>query len=176
MIFHETPLDGAFVVEPERRVDERGFFARTFCMDEFASRGLQVELVQENVSYSARRGTLRGMHFQRAPHGETKVVRCTRGAIFDVIVDIREGSTTRGRWISRELSEDNRLAFYVPIGFAHGFLTLTNDTEVLYLMGKRYVPAAASGYRYDDPAFSIAWPFAPIVIAAKDLSFPPVGP
>lgn len=172
MILHETPLQGAFVLEPERRIDARGFFARTFCVDELGARGLRMESVQENISFNTKRGTLRGMHFQREPHGETKIVRCTRGGIFDVIVDVREGSATRGRWTARELTAENRLALYVPVGFAHGFLTLSDDVEVLYLMGTRYVPDAAAGYRYDDPVFAITWPFAPTVIAEKDLSFP----
>ncbi len=173
MIFHETSLQGALVIELEPRADDRGFFARTFCVEELAVRGLRMEIVQENVSYNAKRGTLRGMHLQRAPHGETKIVRCTRGAIFDVIVDVREESPTCGRWISRELTAENRLALYVPVGFAHGFMTLTDDAEVLYLMGARYFADAAFGYRYDDPTFAIEWPFAPIVIADKDMSFSP---
>jgi dTDP-4-dehydrorhamnose 3,5-epimerase len=172
VIFSETEIAGAFVIDLERRADERGFFARTFCQDELAARGLNPTIAQENVSYNARRGTLRGLHFQRDPHGETKIVRCTRGGIYDVIVDLRPAGATYKRWLARELTDENRRALYVPVGFAHGFLTLTDDTEVLYLMGTRYAAAAATGYRWNDPAFAIAWPFAPSIVSASDLALP----
>jgi dTDP-4-dehydrorhamnose 3,5-epimerase len=165
MIRHRTPLEGAWVVEPERLGDERGWFARTFDRAE-----LGFEVVQANASFNAAAGTLRGMHFQRAPHGEPKLVRVTRGAVFDVAVDLETG-----RWHGVELSADNGLAFFIPAGMAHGFQTLCDDTEVLYLMGHQYVPEAASGVRWDDPAFAIAWPEPPPAgrtISERDASWP----
>ncbi len=173
-----TPLalGGVFLVDLEPRADERGFFARSFCVDEFASRGIPMAVLQENVSYNAQRGTLRGMHFQREPHGEKKLIRCTRGAIHDVVVDVREGSPTRGRSVAVELTAENRSALYVPSGFAHGFLTLSDGAEVLYAMGTPYVAELAAGFRYDDPAFAIRWPFAPVIISTRDLEFPPFVP
>jgi len=167
MIFRPTPLDGALVFEPERLGDERGWFARTFDAAAFADRGMPDGVVQANASFNARAGTLRGMHFQREPHGEPKVVRVTRGAVFDVAVDLR----TRG-WHGVELTADNGLAFLIPAGMAHGFVTLADDTEVLYLMGHEYVAEAASGVRWDDPAFGIEWPCAPAVISERDASWP----
>lgn len=173
MKFRDLPLDGACLIELEPQVDERGFFARSFCVDELADHGKPITIAQENVSFNRRRGTLRGMHLQREPNGEVKIVRCTRGAIYDVIVDVRAASPTRARWTGVELTASNRNALYVPRGFAHGFLTLEDDTEVAYAMGSRYVPGAGTGYRYDDPAFAIAWPFAPVVISPRDLAFSP---
>ena len=167
MIFHRTPLDGAWVVEPERLGDERGWFARTFDAAAFAERGMPDGIVQANASFNARAGTLRGMHFQREPHGEPKVVRVTRGAVFDVAVDLR----TRA-WHGVELTAGNGLAFLIPAGMAHGFVTLEDDTEVLYLMGHEYVADAASGVRWDDPAFGIAWPRPPAVISDRDAAWP----
>jgi dTDP-4-dehydrorhamnose 3,5-epimerase len=158
MRFLPTPLPGAWVIEPEQLDDERGWFARTFDADEFHARGLNPAIVQCNASFNARRGTLRGMHYQAAPHGESKLVRCVRGAIFDVAVDLRADSPTRGRWHGVELSGENRRAYYIPAGLAHGFQTLTDGCEVLYQMGHRYVPDAARGVRFDDPAFAIEWP------------------
>jgi dTDP-4-dehydrorhamnose 3,5-epimerase len=158
MRFIETPLNGAWVVDLDLLGDERGWFARTFDAGEFAARGLNPAVVQCNASFNARRGTLRGMHYQAEPHGESKLVRCVRGAIFDVAVDLRGGSPTQRRWHGVELSADNRLAFYIPPGLAHGFQTLSDDAEVLYQMGNPYVPEAARGVRWDDPAFAIQWP------------------
>jgi dTDP-4-dehydrorhamnose 3,5-epimerase len=158
MHFLETPLNGTWVVDLDLLGDERGWFARTFDADEFAARGMNAAVVQCNASFNARRGTLRGMHYQAQPHGESKLVRCVRGSIFDVAVDLRDGSPTHRRWHGVELSADNRLAFYIPAGLAHGFQTLTDDAEVLYQMGNPYVPDAARGVRWDDPAFAIRWP------------------
>ena len=158
MRFIETPLPGAWVIELEKLGDERGWFARTFDADEFRARGLNPAVVQCNASLNVRRDTLRGMHYQAEPHGESKLVRCIRGAIFDVAVDLRADSPTRCGWHAVELSAENRRAFYIPAGLAHGFQTLTDDTEVLYQMGHHYVPDAARGVRWDDPAFGIEWP------------------
>jgi dTDP-4-dehydrorhamnose 3,5-epimerase len=156
--FIETPLPGAWVIEPEEIEDERGSFARTFDAGEFRERGLNQDVVQCNASFNHRAGTVRGMHYQAAPHGESKLVRCVRGAIFDVAVDLRPDSPAYSDWHGVRLSADNRLAFYIPAGFAHGFQTLTDSSEVLYQMGNRYVPEAAKGVRWDDPAFAIEWP------------------
>jgi dTDP-4-dehydrorhamnose 3,5-epimerase len=158
MRFTETPLPGAWVIELEQLGDERGWFARTFDATEFQARGLNPAVAQCNASFNARAGTLRGMHYQAEPHGESKLVRCVRGAIFDVAVDVRADSPTRCRWHGVELSAENRLAFYIPAGLAHGFQTLTDDAEVLYQMGDPYVPEAGRGVRWDDPAFAIEWP------------------
>lgn len=174
MRFRETPLPGAWVIEPERLEDERGWFARTFDAEEFAARGMSPEVVQCNASWNERRDTLRGMHYQAEPHGEPKLVRCVRGAIFDVAVDLRQSSPTSCCWHGVELSEGNGLAFYIPAGMAHGFQTLSDDCEVLYQMGARYVPGAARGVRYDDPAFGIEWP-APRgerIVSRRDASYP----
>jgi dTDP-4-dehydrorhamnose 3,5-epimerase len=158
MRFIETPLNGAWVVDLDLLGDERGWFARTFDAEEFAARGCNPNVVQCNASFNAREGTLRGMHYQAEPHGESKLVRCARGAVFDVAVDLRAGSPTHTRWHGVELSAANRLAFYIPPGLAHGFQTLSDDAEVLYQMGHAYVPEAARGVRWDDPAFAIEWP------------------
>jgi dTDP-4-dehydrorhamnose 3,5-epimerase len=158
MRFIETPLPGVWVLELEEIEDGRGWFARTFDAEEFRARGLNPDVVQCNASFNARRDTLRGMHYQAEPHGESKLVRCVRGAIFDVAVDLRSDSPTYRDWHGVELSAENRLAFYIPAGLAHGFQTLTDDCEVLYQMGHRYVPDAARGVRWDDPAFGIEWP------------------
>lgn len=169
----ETPLPGAWVVEVDRIGDERGWFARTFDAELFAEHGLEPVVAQANASFNARRGTLRGMHLQAAPHGEPKLVRCTRGAIHDVAVDLRPDSPAYCRWHAVELSEESSRAFYLPPGVAHGFQTLTDDCEVLYLMGHRYVPEAAGGVRWDDPAFGIAWPDpgVELTISAKDRAY-----
>ncbi len=178
MQFRETALPGAWVIELERIEDERGWFARAFDREEFQARGMSPDVVQCNLSFNARRGTLRGMHFQSEPHGEPKLVRCVRGSIFDVAVDLRPQQRTFCRWAGVELSEENRLALYIPPGMAHGFQTLTDETEVLYQMGADYLPAAASGVRWDDPAFAIEWPRAPDgrMISAKDLDYPDFEP
>jgi dTDP-4-dehydrorhamnose 3,5-epimerase len=173
MIFHQTELAGAFVIDIERREDSRGFFARTWCARELAEHGLNVNVVQANMSYNKARGTLRGMHYQVAPYAETKLVRCTRGAIYDVIVDLRPDSPTFKRWIGVELTADNRRALFVPEGFAHGFITLEDDTDVMYQVTAFYTPGAEAGLRYDDPAFGIEWPVPVAVISDKDQSWAP---
>ena len=178
MKFIETPLPGAWVIELEELSDERGWFARTFDAEEFHSRGLNPDVVQCNASFNHRAGTLRGMHYQAAPHGESKLVRCVRGAIFDVAVDLRPDSPTYRAWHGLELSAENRSAFYIPAGLAHGFQTLTDDSEVLYQMGNHYVPEVARGVRWDDPAFAIQWPAldGERVISDKDASYPDFAP
>ncbi len=168
MIFIETQLEGALVIELERREDQRGFFARSFCQQEFAEHGLEVSIAQANVSYSRERGTLRGMHYQAEPFAETKYVRCTRGAVFDVIVDLRHDSPTYCQWASVELSAKNHRTLYVPRGFAHGFQTLRGQCEVTYLVSSAYSPAHERGVRYNDPAFEIEWPLAVQQISDKD--------
>lgn len=172
MIFTETKLPGAFVIDLERREDDRGYFARTFCAREFAAHGLETAFVNTNASYSAQKGTLRGMHFQHAPHSEVKLVRCTQGAIHDVIIDMRPESPTRGEWIGVELSRENGRMLYVPEGFAHGFLTLTDDVDVTYQVSAFYTPGAEGGVRFDDPAFGVEWPGAIHVISEKDRTWP----
>jgi len=154
-------------------VDERGSFARRFCTDEFRAHGLESELVQRSVSINARAGTVRGMHFQAPPHLEAKIVRCTRGAIFDVLVDLRRGSPTYGQWHGEELTADNRLMLYIPKGFAHGFQSLVDDTEVDYEITPAFVPGAAAGFRFDDPALAINWPVADMIISERDKTLPP---
>jgi dTDP-4-dehydrorhamnose 3,5-epimerase len=171
--FDETELEGAFVIDLERRDDERGFFARTWCADEFSGHGLNTRLVQANLSWNPRQGTLRGMHFQQTPHAEVKVVRATRGAIYDVIIDLRPGSPTYKEWIGVELTDENRRALYVPEGFAHGFQTLVPDCEVHYLVTEFYTPSAEGGVRWNDPAFDIEWPDPEnAVLSEKDASWP----
>jgi dTDP-4-dehydrorhamnose 3,5-epimerase len=176
MILRETEIDGVRIVEPERHEDERGFFARTWDSDEFSAHGLNGRFVQASISYNRLRGTLRGLHYQAPPHEEAKLVRCTTGAIFDVAVDLRPGSPTLARWVGVELSSTNRLALYVPEGCAHGFLTLTQDAEVAYQMSEVHAPDAASGVRYDDPAFSIEWPGEIVVVNERDRSYPDFAP
>lgn len=176
MIFRETDLPGAWVVEVERHEDERGFFARTWCEAEFRDRGLDPKLVQCNVSWNRRRHTLRGMHYQAAPHEEAKLVRCTRGAIHDVVVDLRPDSPTYRRWVGVDLTAENRAALFVPAGLAHGFLSLTEDTEVLYQMSEVYHPESARGVRWNDPAFGIEWPVEPAVISDRDAAYPDFTP
>jgi dTDP-4-dehydrorhamnose 3,5-epimerase len=163
------------VVEPERREDERGYFVRTFDRHEWLARGMDPEVVQCNVSHNARAGTLRGLHYQADPHGEPKLVRCTRGAIFDVVVDLRQTSATHGRWFGVELSAANGRSLYVPAGLAHGFQTLVDETDVLYSMGHEYVPASGRGVRWDDPAFGIEWPAPPAggrILSERDAAYP----
>jgi len=172
MIFRETPLAGAFVLEPELVQDERGFFARTWSRDEFTARGLDPEIAQCSVSYNHRRGTLRGLHFQAAPHEEVKLVRCVRGALWDVIVDVRPGSPTRGRFFGLALSAAARNALYIPKGMAHGFVTLEDETEVFYQISAPYSPEHARGYRWDDPTFAIPWPEPVAVISERDRNLP----
>ncbi|CAH2598739.1 dTDP-4-dehydrorhamnose 3,5-epimerase [Rhodovastum atsumiense] len=172
MRFIPTALDGAWLVEPEPVHDARGFFARSFCVREFDRLGLETRFVQHSISYSALRGTLRGMHFQRSPFGEVKVVSCTRGAIRDVIIDLRPDSPTCCRWQGFELTAANRLRLYIPKGFAHGFQTLEDKTEVSYLISEFYAPEAASGVRFDDPRFGITWPLPVAAISARDTAWP----
>jgi dTDP-4-dehydrorhamnose 3,5-epimerase len=174
MRFLETPLPGAWVVELDLLPDDRGWFARTYDAEEFLARGLDPAVVQCNASFNTRRGTLRGMHYQADPHGEPKLVRCVRGAIFDVAVDLRPDSAAYCSWHGVELSAENRRAFYMPAGLAHGFQTLTDDAEVRYQMGAPYVPGAGRGVRWDDPAFAIEWPACDgeRVISERDRSFP----
>ncbi len=172
MIFKETPLAGAYILEPERSADDRGFFARTYDRDQFEARGLDPEVVQCSVSYNHRRGTLRGLHFQVPPHEEAKLVRCTRGRIWDVIVDVRLGSSTRGQHFAVVLSAEEGNALYVPKGMAHGFLTLEDATEIFYQISERYSPDHSRGYRWDDPIFAIPWPEPIAVMADKDRNLP----
>lgn len=172
MIFTETPLHGALVIEPQRVEDVRGFFARTWCTDEFAAHGLNGRLVQCSISWNARRGTLRGMHYQIAPRAEAKLVRCTSGAIYDVIIDLRPESSTYTQWFGVELSKENHRALYVPEGFAHGFQTLTDDSEVLYQMSEFYAPEYARGVRWNDQTFGIVWPeMDERIISSRDQQF-----
>jgi dTDP-4-dehydrorhamnose 3,5-epimerase len=167
VIFTPTAIPGAFLIDPERLDDERGFFARTYCEDDFRAHGLEPVAAQSNISFNARRATLRGMHYQAAPHEEAKLVRCTMGAIHDVIVDLQ----TR-QWIGVDLTAENRRMLYIPRGVAHGFITLEDATEVFYQMSTAYAPGAGRGVRWDDPAFSIAWPVAPEVVSERDRAYP----
>ena len=168
MIFHETPLHGAYLVDLEKRGDDRGFFARAFCKKEFGRLGLSTDFVQMNNSTSSQKGTLRGMHYQLSPGAEAKLVRCIRGRLWDVILDLRTGSKTFGRSFGAELSDENRRAMYVPKGCAHGFLSLVDDMEVLYLVDEYYTPELERGIRWNDPTFKIEWPIEPVVLSDKD--------
>lgn len=173
MLFHATPLLGAWLIEMELRRDERGFFARSWCEREFTKHGLNPRLVQCNVSFNERRGTLRGMHYQVPPFQEAKVVRCTQGGIFDVIIDLRKESPTFKKHYSVELNAENRLMLFVPEGFAHGFQTLSDKTEVFYQMSEFYNPAAAlEGVRWNDPAFKIHWPVGEPILSERDRNYP----
>ena len=172
MIFQPTGLTGAYVIAIERLSDERGFFARSFCAREFEDHGLNPSMAQCNISYNRHAGTLRGMHFQASPFEEAKLVRCTRGAIHDVIIDLRPDSPTFMQHVGVQLTPDARNMLYVPEGFAHGFLTLEDHTEVFYQMSEFYVPGAARGFRWDDPAFAIDWPASVSVISERDAAYP----
>lgn len=165
-------LAGVYVVEIERLQDARGFFARTFCAEEFQAAGMDPVVAQCNLSFNAKRGTLRGMHWQAEPHGEAKLVRCTAGGIYDVAVDLRKASPTYLKWIGVELTARNRLALYIPAGLAHGFQTLTNAAEVFYQMSVPYVPGAGLGARWDDPAFAIHWPLPAPILSERDAGYP----
>ena len=176
MRFLETRVAGAYLIEPEPIADERGFFARTWCAEEFAAHGLNPGLSQANISFNHRKGTLRGLHYQQAPDEEAKLVRCTRGGIWDVAVDLRPGSPTYRAWFGAELTAGNRAMLYVPEGCAHGFLTLTDAAEVAYQMSAPYAAGSARGVRYDDPAFGIEWPGEVVVINQRDRGYPDVGP
>ena len=177
MFFHPIPLLGAYLIELDKKADERGFFARAFCEQEFGQHGLTTHVCQVNNSLSTRKGTLRGMHYQLAPKAETKIVRCLRGALYDVILDLRTGSSTFGKSFGTDLTAENRRMIYIPKGFAHGFITLTDNTEALYFVDEFYSPEHERGIRYDDPKFRINWPAEPSVISEKDKgcrSFDPV--
>jgi len=176
MIFRETPIAGAYVIELEKRGDDRGFFARAFCENEFRGKGLVEHFVQANNSLSAQRGTLRGMHYQLGAAAETKVIRCIRGSLFDVIVDLRPGSPTFQNWYGETLSAENRFAMYAPRGCAHGFMTVEDDTETFYFVDNFYAPEQERGARWNDPAFAIAWPLSPEVISDKDAGHPDFDP
>ena len=172
MIFNETPLAGAYTIDLELLSDERGFFARSWCQDEFAAHGLQTRIVQCNTSFNHRSGTIRGLHYQRPPHAEVKVIRCTRGAIWDVIVDLRPGSPNYLRWFGAELTASNRRMMYVPEEFAHGYITLEPETETFYQVSEFYTPGAEGGIRWNDPAIGIDWPIEPVVVSDKDAGHP----
>jgi dTDP-4-dehydrorhamnose 3,5-epimerase len=174
MRFLETKLDGAWLIEPEPIRDSRGYFARTFCTRDFEERGLESRFVQHSRSFSATKGTLRGLHFQTAPHEEVKLVSCVSGAVFDVIVDMRPESPSYRQWQGFELSADNKRQLYVPAGFAHGFQTLTDDAELNYLISAFYEPAASTGISYDDPALGVTWPLPVSVISDRDRSWGPL--
>jgi dTDP-4-dehydrorhamnose 3,5-epimerase len=171
MHFLETRLQGAYIIEPERKEDQRGFFARVFCVEEFGAQGLETKLVQCSISFNRQRGTLRGMHYQAAPHEEVRLVRCTMGAVYDVVLDLRPASPSFRQWIAAELSGENRRMVYVPKGFAHGFLTLEDNCEVFYQMSEFYHNEDAHGVRWDDPAFGIQWPGSVELISEKDRRF-----
>ncbi|HEY4135698.1 MAG TPA: dTDP-4-dehydrorhamnose 3,5-epimerase [Alphaproteobacteria bacterium] len=173
MIFTETRLAGAFVIEPEPATDERGLFARTFCAREFAAHGIETAVAQCSASFNKHKGTLRGLHYQAPPHNEAKLVRVTAGAIYDVAVDLREGSPTYGQWAAAELTAENRRMFFIPKGCAHGFQTLRDDSEVFYQIAEFYEPASARGLRWDDPELAIAWPDrATPILSERDRGFP----
>ncbi|NWF50125.1 MAG: dTDP-4-dehydrorhamnose 3,5-epimerase [Ignavibacteriaceae bacterium] len=176
MDFKETPLKGAYLINLNKREDSRGFFARFFCKNEYSSFNLDHDIVQINNSQSKFKGTFRGIHYQLHPKAETKVIRCLKGAIYDAIVDLRKDSVTFGKWFGQELNEENRTMMYVPKGFGHGFLTLQDNTEVLYLVSEFYSPEHERGIRWNDPFFNIKWPFDPIVISDKDNSHPDFNP
>ena len=172
MRFVETELPGAFIIEPEPIEDERGFFARTFCAQEFEAHGLNPKVVQCNISFNRKKGTLRGMHYQAPPHAETKLVRCTRGAIYDVIIDLRPDSSTYKKWFGIELTADNCKMLFVPEKFGHGFQALADDTEVTYQVSQFYTPGAEKGIRWDDPDLAIDWPIKVPVLSEKDKNCP----
>lgn len=171
MNFTPAGLPGAWIIDIDRLGDERGFFARTFCRDEFAAHGLATGFVQCNTSFNTRRGTLRGMHFQREPYAEAKLIHCTRGAIYDVLIDLRPDSPAYCRWVAVELSADNERMLYVPEGLAHGFQTLADESEVSYQMAAMYRAEAAAGVRWNDPVFGIAWPLQGLIISARDAAY-----
>lgn len=172
MIFHETNLPGVFAIDLELRIDERGFFARTWCQEEFLNHGLNRTLVQCSISLNSKKGTLRGIHYQAAPFAESKLVRCTAGSIYDVVLDLRQQSPTFRQWFGAELSATNRRSLYVPEGCAHGFVTLADDSEVLYQMSEFYHPESSHGVRWNDPAFQIDWPQEIAVISERDRTYP----
>ncbi len=172
MLFLETPLKGAFIIELEKKEDSRGFFARAFCKHEFEKYKLNANIVQANNSFSLKKGTLRGMHYQVPPSAEDKIIRCIRGSLYDVIIDLRVDSPTHCQWFGIELSAENRKMLYVPKGFAHGFITLEDNTEAFYLVTEFYSPEHERGIRWNDPKFNIKWPINPIIISEKDNNYP----
>jgi len=172
VIFSPTPVEGAYTIEPEKRGDDRGFFARSFCAKEFGAHGLETKFVQANNSFTAKKATLRGMHYQLPPAAEVKIVRCLRGAFYDVVLDIRPDSPSFGHFFGAELTADNRLMMYVPRGCAHALLSLKDDSEALYLVSDFYAPDHERGVRFDDPKFAIPWPLKPQEISAKDAAWP----
>lgn len=177
MIFEKTKLNDAYIIRPELLEDDRGFFTRAWCQKEFEAHGLVSNFVQCNLSYNKKRGTLRGMHYQKNPHEETKLVRCTAGSIIDVIIDIRPVSSTFSQWLSVELSAENRIMLYVPRGFAHGYVTLVDNAEVFYQVSEFYTPGVEGGIRWNDPYFKINWPIVEdLVISKKDNSWPDYQP
>lgn len=171
MLFKELEIAGVYLISPEKHEDARGFFARVYCEREFEEHGLHTSFVQENISYNRCRGTLRGMHYQKIPYGEVKIVSCLRGAIYDVVLDIREKSPTYGKWIAERLTGKNNAMLYIPEGLAHGFQTLDDDTLVHYQMGEFYAPEAAAGIRFDDERFCIEWPIEEKIMSERDLSY-----
>jgi len=172
MIFKETELKGAYSIQLEQKQDERGFFARSFCREEFRQQGIDFNITQSNISFNKNKGTLRGLHYQISPHEEAKLVSCPKGAIYDVIIDLRLHSPTYCKWLAIELSAQNYTSFYIPKGFAHGFLTLAPDTVVLYQMSEPYYPESSRGIRWNDPAFLINWPSDKQIISTKDKAYP----
>jgi dTDP-4-dehydrorhamnose 3,5-epimerase len=172
MIFHETKIKGLYIIEPELRVDERGYFARIFCKKEFAEMDLNFDIVQVNRSLTKKRGTIRGMHFQKAPRAEDKIVQCTKGAIYDVAIDLRKDSLTFGQWVAEKLTEDNKKMFLIPKGFAHGFQILRDNCEIQYFMSEFYSPKHENGVRWDDPFFNIIWPIENPTLSEKDKNWP----
>jgi len=174
--FERTGFAGLVLVHAERHVDERGFFARTFCEDEFAREGLEARFPQTSISFNTKAGTVRGMHYHRAPHAETKLMRCTRGAIFDIVVDLRPGEPTFRKWFGFRFSAENGIALYIPAGFAHGFQTLEHDTELVYAITPSFVPGVAEGFRWNDPAMDIRWPQPISVISDRDRTWPLLDP
>ena len=172
MKFSQTKLKGAYFIEIEKLTDDRGFFARSWCQKEFENHGIDYGFVQANVSYNHRKGTIRGMHYQIAPYQECKLIRCTRGAIYDVIIDLRPGSETYKQWTGVELTAKNYSMFFVPKDFAHGFQTLTDETEITYQVSEFYTPGSEKGIRFDDPAFDIQWPLEATILSDKDRIWP----
>ena len=172
MIFTETRLKDAFLIQIEKREDERGYFGRTYCRNEFAKQNITFEVAQSNLSFNKKRGTLRGMHMQMAPNNEAKLVQCVSGSIYDVIIDMRKDSPAYGKWTGAELSDENGMMMYIPKGFAHGFITLADDTRMLYQMSQYYTPGAEKAFRWNDPFFQIEWPIQPQVMSDKDKKNP----
>ena len=172
MIFHNTKIEGLFLIEPEIKIDERGYFSRVFCEEELKKNGIDFNIVQINRSFTNKKGTIRGMHFQKEPKSEGKMIQCVKGAVYDVAIDLRPKSPTYSQWVAEELSEENKKMFFVPKGFAHGFQTLTDKCELLYFMTEYYFPKHASGVRWDDPFFNIKWPLGDSLLSERDRAWP----